>query len=70
VPGEKSLQKWGIFSCKKHSFVTDYILSQNKIPILTTREDNIPMRKVAERIGFRLVETVEVDSNSRDSKKR
>nr|PZN09832.1 MAG: hypothetical protein DIU64_07680 [Caldicoprobacter oshimai] len=28
------------------------------------------MRKVAERIGFRLVETVEVDSNSRDSKKR
>lgn len=38
------------------SFITDYILSQNKIPTLTTGENNIPMRKVAETIGFKLKE--------------
>jgi hypothetical protein len=36
------------------SFVTSYILSQDKIPTLTTGEDNIPMRKVAEAIGYKL----------------
>lgn len=35
------------------SFVTNYILIQNKIPTLTTREDNIPMRKIAEALGFK-----------------
>lgn len=38
------------------SFVTDYILSQNKIPTLTTCENNIPMRRVAEKLGFKLME--------------
>jgi RimJ/RimL family protein N-acetyltransferase len=38
------------------SFVTDYIFKGNKIPTLTTGEDNIPMRKVAETIGYKLKE--------------
>jgi RimJ/RimL family protein N-acetyltransferase len=42
------------------SFSTDYIFKQNKIPTLTTGEDNIPMRKVAESIGFKLKELKEL----------
>lgn len=35
------------------SFVTNYILSNNKIPTLTTDKDNIAMQKVAEKVGFK-----------------
>ncbi|MDF2543697.1 MAG: acetyltransferase [Herbinix sp.] len=37
------------------SCVADYILNQNRIPTLTTGEDNIPMRRVAEAVGFHLI---------------
>ena len=40
------------FGKKVVSFVTEYILSCNKIPTLTTGEKNTVMQKVAEKVGF------------------
>ena len=46
---EKSLQKWE-FSLQNIVLLRLYLI--NKIPIFNYREDNIPMRKVAERIDL------------------
>lgn len=41
--------------CKQAvSFVSDHILSEGKTATLTTAQDNLPMRKVAEALGYRL----------------